>query len=153
MTTKMLLPMEDIPGVIRESVRAVLRAHGFAIARTELHGGPPYATYHALDADGLDAVLRECGNNATASLWSIDENLFGSKEHDGAGAHLPATPQPAPSCSGCTPPAADLLAVGETLRALAAAGRPNPDTAEVLARVGQWLADTARAKLAKGRAA
>lgn len=72
-----------------------------------------------------------------------------SEERDGEA----STPLTAPSRSGCAPSTADLLSVGQTLRALAAAGRPNADTAEVLARVGEWLADTAKAELAKGKAA
>jgi hypothetical protein len=49
---------------------------------------------------------------------------------------------------------AEMLAVAETLRSLAHAGRPNHETAVALARVGNWLADAARAELAaKGRSA
>lgn len=51
------------------------------------------------------------------------------------------------------PSAGDRLAVGSTLRALAANGTPNAETAEVLERVGVWLADLARRELAGVKAA
>lgn len=38
----------------------------------------------------------------------------------------------------------DAIAAGHTLRALAQQGRPNPETAELLGRVGNWLVDTAQ---------
>lgn len=112
--TKMTLPMVEMPGVIRESVRAVLCVHGLTLSPD---------------------LLREIGNNTTQALYGIDENLD-SEESDAA---MPST--------------ADRLAVGQTLRALAAAGRPNAETAEALARVGDWLANTAKAELAKDKAA
>ncbi len=49
----------------------------------------------------------------------------------------------------CTPSAGDRLAVGSTLRALAANGTPNAETAEVLERVGVWLVECALTEIAE----
>lgn len=82
----------------------------------------------ALKAHGLSfspELLDELGNNVTQALWVLDPT---DGEH---------------------PSVADRLAVGDALRCLAAAGQPNADTAPVLARVGAWLRDGARAELAE----
>lgn len=71
-------------------------------------------------------VLRELGNNIAQALYSLDLAAFGGPEE---------------------PSTADRLRVGATMRALAAAGHPNPETAEVLARVGDWLVEAAQAEV------
>lgn len=80
-------------------------------------------------------LLREIGNNTTQALWDLEESgAFGIEQ----------------------PTIGERMSVGETLRALAAAGRPNESTAPMLERVGTWLAGAARAELAAekgGRAA
>lgn len=70
-------------------------------------------------------LLAEIGRNTTQALFAYD--LASEVEE---------------------PSVADRLAVGDTLRCLAAAGQPNADTAPALARVGSWLRDGARAELA-----
>lgn len=72
-------------------------------------------------------LLAEIGRNTTQALFAIDESPDVER-----------------------PEVGELLSVGETLRALAAAGRPNPETAQALARVGAWLSGMARAELEKG---
>jgi hypothetical protein len=87
-----------------------------------------------LKAHGLSLspdILREIGNNTTQALCALDVAIDVSD----------------------APPAAELLAVAETMRSLAQAGRPNHDTAVALARVGSWLRDVARDALADGKAA
>lgn len=50
--TKLLLPMNELPGVIRESLRRVLMERKLSLP---------------------EEVLRESGNNIAAALFSIDE--------------------------------------------------------------------------------
>ena len=69
-------------------------------------------------------LLREIGRNCTQVLYNLD-----------------------PTLEIEPPTLGERLSTGETLRALAAAGAPNAGTAEVLARVGDWLSAIARAEL------
>ena len=123
--TKMILPMGEVPGVVRESVREVLRARGFTIARAV---GAKFAV--PLEEAVLENALRELGNNTAQALWSIDQALN------------------APQLS-----TADALAAGQTMRALAASGTPNAHTAAVLARVGEWLVERALTEMKGAKAA
>lgn len=71
----LLLPLADIPGVIRESVRDVLKAHGFDIAEsgppiTWMEGSPRFL--QPILPARLEELLREIGNNAAQALYSID---------------------------------------------------------------------------------
>jgi hypothetical protein len=103
----------------------------------------PLAAMPAVIADGIATtllargltlspdMLRELGRNVAQTLCAIDELAM---------------------CEAEEPPIAERLAVGETLRALAKNGYPNAETAEIFARVGEWLAEVAKfeAELAKG---
>lgn len=70
----MTLPMAAMPAVIAESLKSVLAAHGYAIARQQPVCGPPFIEVHALDEPATAAVLREVGNNTTQALFAIDES-------------------------------------------------------------------------------
>lgn len=59
------LPQTEIPGVIKESARNVLNAHGFRVV------GP---NGEQLTAERYEQLLRELGNNTTACLYSVDQN-------------------------------------------------------------------------------
>lgn len=153
--SKLILPMGEMPGVIRESVRDVLKARGLVIAHETPLASRPWFAYDALGSDALEGVLRELGNNITQALWSIDESLNDSaggsptaagEERDGAG-----PPPAAPSRSGCTLSAADALAAGQTLRMLAHSGAPGEGTGAVLGRVGEWLVEHALTELAAAK--
>lgn len=50
--TKLLLPMAEMPGCIRESLRSVLRPHGITLP---------------------EPILHEAGNNITQGLFAVDE--------------------------------------------------------------------------------
>lgn len=85
----------------------------------------------AVNAHGLSLspdLLNEISSKTATALLALDESMA----HD------------------AEPSMSDRLAVGETLRALALMGRPNPETAKALERVGSWLSRTARAELVKG---
>lgn len=62
--SRMVLPVSEIPGVIRESTRCVLVAHGFAIV--DKRGA-------LITDERLEQLLRELGNNVAQGLYSIDE--------------------------------------------------------------------------------
>lgn len=64
------LVRDDIPKVIANSVRAVLKAHD----RTLAQYNDDDQCWAAIDEKQLDDLLREIGNNATAALQSIDTN-------------------------------------------------------------------------------
>ena len=78
---------------------------------------------HALELS--PELVRELGRNVAQALLSLDLVAFAGDE----------------------PSAADRLRVGETLRMLARSGSPDPEIAELLMRVGEWLGDAARAEL------
>jgi hypothetical protein len=63
--SKVLLPLGEMPDVIRESARTVLAAHGYQLCD---------ARGNFINLGETEAVLRELGNNASQALCSIDEN-------------------------------------------------------------------------------
>lgn len=71
MTTKVTLPLGEMPGVIRESVRSVLAAHGYVIAEKSPDGDDPAPLS---DAE-FEILLVEVGRNVAGTLaLSLDEN-------------------------------------------------------------------------------
>jgi len=63
--TKLILPLGEIPGVIRESARTVVKSHGFVIAKPD--GSP-------LNPDELERLFSELGRNSSQALFAIDSN-------------------------------------------------------------------------------
>jgi hypothetical protein len=64
--SRVILPLGEMPGTIRESVRAVLTAHGFTFAdRVDGCG------VVALADDRVERLLRELGNNVAQALYGI----------------------------------------------------------------------------------
>jgi hypothetical protein len=62
-TTILHVPLSELPGVIRESARAVLNANGYQI--TDKQG-------NVLTGRQLEGLLSELGNNAAQSIMSVD---------------------------------------------------------------------------------
>ncbi len=71
------LALNQAPRVIANSIRAVLEAHGYVLARvfTQARGRTSYiASSHELvelDQDVRERVLRELGNNVAQALFAI----------------------------------------------------------------------------------
>ena len=145
MTTKMTLPLSEVPGVLRESLRTTLTAHGFLVVRLPV-GHPNALVAQPLTPDQLEALLNEVGRNGAQALFSIDmtpENWgeSGPPRREAVDSDVPST--------------ADRLSVGQTLRMLARTA-PGDGTREALARVGEWLTEGAQSEInrgAKGKAA
>ena len=73
MKTIVHLPLSEMPGVIRESVRAVLAAHKFTVA--EYGTFPPdNSGWVGLDQREYEKLLNEIGNNVAQALMSRDAN-------------------------------------------------------------------------------
>ena len=67
------LALGDAPGAIRESIRAVLSAHGFVVAnptRIETESSLRFDLVQ-LEPDHFERVLRELGNNVAQALFAI----------------------------------------------------------------------------------
>ena len=70
------IPLGETAPTIRESVRAVLRAHMFAVAREQQrHANEPALELVALDVARFEALLVELGNNAAQNLVALHENV------------------------------------------------------------------------------
>ena len=124
MSTKITIALDEVPAVITESIKNVLTGHGLALS---------------------ERVLKEMGRNAAHCVGGLDE----TPDPDERGAVESSSPEGIPAPCSAVPSAEERLAIGETLRALAFQGTPNRATAPLLAKVGEWLRDVARAELAK----
>ena len=63
-TTILHVPLGELPGVIRESARAVLNANGYQV--TDKQG-------NVLTSRQMESLLSEFGNNAAQSIMSVDQ--------------------------------------------------------------------------------
>lgn len=77
--SRLVLPLAEVPAVIRESARAVLKSHGFAIVRESTLPGTTAnrAAHGVLTEAEIEMLLRELGNNAAQALFSIDQSEEG----------------------------------------------------------------------------
>ena len=73
--SKVLLSLNDMPPVIRESVRAVLIAHGsYIVQLAGVHGHPNISLAAVKLTDKqLDGLLREIANNVAQALVLLDQ--------------------------------------------------------------------------------
>lgn len=76
MSTTLHVPMAELPAAITESVRSVLAAHGFVIARLVKVPSDPclLATGEELSDRERDEVLCEIGRNTAMAIVCLDTN-------------------------------------------------------------------------------
>ncbi len=76
--SKVVLALANIPGVIRESVRAVLQSHGYVVSDSYAKHIDHWPT---IGRERFEQLLAEIGNNAAQCLAGLDESPDDTHEY------------------------------------------------------------------------